>query len=351
MASATKPRRREAGGPAREVAGVSAREAAGGLAREVSGGPLREVAGATREHVAEIQRGRILAAMAEVASERGAGAASVAHVVACAGVSRRTFYDFFEDREECFLAAFELALAQAAKRVLPAWQESGVWRERVRAALTALLVFLDEEPALARLCVVQALAAGPRALGRRGEVLRALTVAVDGGREEVRRGIEPPPLAADGVIGGVLSVIHTRLLEDHEKPLVGLLGELMSMIVLPYQGPATARRELHKSGPTPSVRPRERRADPLEGLAMRITYRTVRVLMAIASHPAASNRQVAGDAGIADQGQISKLLTRLQHLGLIENHGEGSSKGAPNAWQLTAKGRQVEQAISTHNTT
>jgi AcrR family transcriptional regulator len=303
------------------------------------------VGGPSREHVGEIQRLRILAAMAEVASERGAGAATVAHVVARAGVSRRTFYDLFEDREECFLAAFELALAQAARDVLPVWRAPGTWRGRIRASLTALLIFLDEEPALARLCVVQALGAGPRALERRGEVLRALTAAIDEGRGEARKGTEPPLLTADGVIGGVLSVIHTRLLEDGGESLTGLLGELMSMVVLPYQGPAAARREIDRPGPVCTVRPRARRTDPLEGLEMRITYRTVRVLMVIAAHPAASNRAVAEYAGIQDQGQVSKLLTRLQHLGLIDNQGEGPAKGAANAWRLTAKGLQVEQAI------
>lgn len=78
---------------------------------------------------------------------------------------------------------------------------------------------------------------------------------------------------------------------------------------------------------------------------MRITYRTVRVLMVIAEHPDASNRQIAAGAGITDQGQVSKLLARLEHLGLIYNRGLGPVKGAPNAWQLTARGRAVEGAI------
>jgi hypothetical protein len=209
-----------------------------------------------------------------------------------------------------------------------------------------LLRFLDGDLAAARLCVVQALAAGPRALERRKRVIRVLTAAVDEGRGEARGGTDLPPLTADGVVGAVLSVIHARLLEESPPPLTGLLGESMSMIVLPYQGPGVARREFNKPLPEPVRAPGgARRADPLGGLEMRITYRTVRVLMTIASHPGTSNRGVAQEAGIQDQGQVSKLLTRLQHLGLIDNEGEGPAKGAPNAWQLTAKGRQVEQAI------
>ncbi len=83
---------------------------------------------------------------------------------------------------------------------------------------------------------------------------------------------------------------------------------------------------------------------------MRITYRTVRVLIAIASGPGASNREIATGAGISDQGQVSKLLTRLEHLGLIDNQGAGPAKGAPNAWTLTPKGRRVEEAVRIQST-
>jgi AcrR family transcriptional regulator len=301
--------------------------------------------GRPREHVSEIQRLRLLAAMAEVASERGAGAVTVAHVVARAGVSRRTFYDLFEDREECFLVAFDEAVERVSGAVLEAWRSRGSWRERTRGALAALLVFLDGEPSLARLCVVEALAAGPRALERRARIVRLLIGAVDEGRHEARRGMDPPPLTADGVVGAVGSVIHMRLLEGRGEPLTGLLGTLMGMIVLPYLGRSAAQRELDKPTPLLLKRNPPRHPDPLEGLDMRITYRTVRVLMVIAGEPQANNRQVALRAGISDQGQVSKLLARLQHLGLIRNAGDGPAKGAANAWSLTGRGEQVEQAI------
>jgi hypothetical protein len=79
---------------------------------------------------------------------------------------------------------------------------------------------------------------------------------------------------------------------------------------------------------------------------MRLTYRTVRVLMAVAAQPGGSNRQVADESGIGDQGQISKLLARLHGLGLIENTGAGSVRGAPNSWVLTAKGWDVQGALA-----
>ena len=78
---------------------------------------------------------------------------------------------------------------------------------------------------------------------------------------------------------------------------------------------------------------------------MRLTYRTLRVLSAIASDPGASNRQVAQAADVHDQGQISKLLGRLERLGLVQNTGQGQPKGEPNVWTLTPRGEEVERAI------
>ncbi len=95
-----------------------------------------------------------------------------------------------------------------------------------------------------------------------------------------------------------------------------------------------------------AVRPRAGRADPLRDLEMRLTYRTVRVLMAVAAPPGGSNRQVADVSGIADQGQISKLLARLHGLGLIENTGAPATRGAPNSWVLTDRGWEVQGAVA-----
>jgi DNA-binding MarR family transcriptional regulator len=117
------------------------------------------------------------------------------------------------------------------------------------------------------------------------------------------------------------------------------------MIVLPYLGAAAAERELGRPAP-PARRQARTRSDPLRGLGMRLTYRTVRTLLAIDAHPAASNRAVGDAAGVSDQGQISKLLARLQALGLAQNGGD-HTKGEPSAWTLTDRGREVVEAVGT----
>jgi AcrR family transcriptional regulator len=315
-----------------------------------------------RGGVGEIQRARIIAAMTDLVGERGAGGVTIAHVVARSGVSRRTFYELFDDREDCFLAAFDRALARAEETVLPAYESGGSWRERIAAGLRAALVFLEEEPQMGFLCVVGAQAGGSRALERRTHVTDLLVGVVHEGRRETRAARRPDRLVAEGLVGAALAILASRLRVEQPRPLVGLQNALMAMIVLPYLGPAAAERELKRSTPRSrvSARPRE---DPLRDLDMRLTYRTVRVLLAIAdlderTHEdtragrragggAPSNRQVATAAGITDQGQISKLLSRLQALGLIENTGGDHAKGEPNAWALTPKGRGVTQTLQT----
>lgn len=161
--------------------------------------------------------------------------------------------------------------------------------------------------------------------------------------------------------GAAFAIVYARLLRGEHEPMRGLSGELMGMIVLPYLGPAAARREQARAAPSalpaqgsPAgngagdrlVVARAER-DPLEGIPMRLTYRTARVLEDIAEHPGVSNRLIAEYAGITDQGQVSKLLARLERLGLIENTGPGHARGERNAWRLSPTGVRVTQSIRT----
>ena len=304
--------------------------------------------GLPRGQVTQIQRSRMLAAAVEAVEDVGYARMTVAQVIGRARVSRKTFYDVFADREDCFLAAFEQAISQVRLIAQEAYEREPSWRDGIRAALARVLMFMDEEPGLAKLCVVEALGAGERVLDRRAQLLDELAEVIDRGRTLANGTREPPEVTAEGVVGAISAVLHTRVLEDGGEPLTDLLGPLMSMIVLPYLGARAAGRELSRP---PLEMPGDRRSrlparhrDPLEGLNMRLTYRTVRVLMVIAEHPGASNREIAEGSGIVDQGQISKLLNRLARLKLVENLGEGQEKGAANAWHLTARGAQVERA-------
>jgi AcrR family transcriptional regulator len=304
--------------------------------------------------ISEVQRSRMLHSAVQVVSEYGYGRMSVARVTGGARVSRRTFYDVFEDREDCFLAVFDDTVARVSDRVAEAYGRGDDWLERVRLALTVLLGLLEEEHGVRSLLIVDALGAGPRVLERRAEVLQRLGASLHEGGSGARVGRDLPPLTGEGVVGAVLSVLHTRLSKERPVRMLGLLGPLMGMIVLPYLGAEAAQLELERPAPRASRASRPRRSEGasrvvggglFDGLPMRVTYRTLRVLSVIGEHPGASNRKVAAIAGISDQGQMSKLLTRLERLGLVENTGHGQSHGESNAWRLTARGEQVESAV------
>ena len=302
----------------------------------------------------EIQRSRLLVGALAAVEEHGYAAVMVGHITRRAKVSRRTFYELFENREVCLAALVEDILAVLESKLAQAGLEGLPWRERVRGGLWVILSFFDREPALARVCVVQALRGGPQVQARRERTLTRLAKVIDEGRDEGSRTADCTPLTAEGLVGAAFGILYARLNREQRKPLTSLLGELMGMIVLPYQGPAAARGE--RARPLPRVTaPQASPAllglaladgDPLQVLPMRVTYRTARVLECIERQPAASNRDVADNAGVKDPGQISKLLARLERLGLVENAGEGAhAKGEPNAWALTPLGKQVAQRL------
>jgi AcrR family transcriptional regulator len=310
-----------------------------------------------RARVSEMQRSRLLSAAVAAVNEEGYANVTVAHITERARVSRRTFYDLFENREACLGALLEEVIASLKEEIARAGLDGLSWRERVRGGLLAILSFFDREPALAQVCVVQSLRGGRDVLERREEILVRLTVVLDEGRNEgaaSSRASGVTELTAEGLIGASLAIIDARLQHGGEgsPALTGLLGELMSMIVLPYLGAAAARRELGRS--VPVVTPvgesggSSSGVDPLAGVPMRLTYRTALVLGCIAERPGASNRVIGDHAGVSDQGQISKLLARLERLGLAANTGDGHLKGEANAWRLTPKGVQVEHGIRAH---
>jgi AcrR family transcriptional regulator len=336
---------------------ASAAVSAGGRRRVAGGqrlaGRVSLRGGSPRVQLTEIQRSRLLVGAVGAIEEHGYAGTTVAHITARAKVSRRTFYELFEDREACLVTLIEGVLGLVEDELGRAGLEGLSWVERVRGGLVVILGFFDREPALARMCVVQALSSGPRMLERRQAVLARLAGVLDEGRGESPRGAHCTALTAEGLVGAALGIVHARLLRGESEALSGLVGELMGMIVLPYLGAAAARRE--QTAPVPGASQSARSTglvvhavpaeDPLEGLRMRWTYRTVRVMQGVSELPGASNRVVGDYAGIHDQGQVSKLLARLRRLGLITNTGDGRHKGEPNAWGLTPLGEQVAQRL------
>jgi hypothetical protein len=246
------------------------------------------------------------------------------------------------------IAQFEEGIARLSRVLEHAAGREVLWLERIRSGLVALLAFLEDEPVWGRLLLVDALAAGPQVLERRRGALGALVEIVDAGRTERTVGgwslSSPPRLMAEGVVGAVFSVLHARMLEQREqRAFRALAPSLMSMIVLPYLGRVAASAELNRR--PAEARPAGRASARAGALPIRTTYRTGLVLSAIAQAPESSNREIAEAAGLSDEGQTSKLLSRLERRGLIENVSSGHARGEPNAWLLTSYGRRVGERI------
>lgn len=298
-------------------------------------------AGDQRRHaVRASQRLRIIHATAACARRRELADVSVMAIIEAARLSRRTYYELFANLEEGLAATFEEGVSRAGAVVVPAYEEQQSWRSAVRAGLAALLGFLEDQPVLGGFCVSFLLAGGPQMRRRREQVVGVLVQAVDAGRMQARAGAGCSPLLAESIVGGVLSVLQRRLLTKERPALRALQGELMALIVRPYLGAAAAREELR--APAPARRGHSHsEQDPLAGVHMRITYTTMAVIQAVAKHPGVSNRAVGRAAGVHDQGQLSKLLNRLQRLDVVENRGGAPSGGIANAWHLTARGAQI----------
>jgi AcrR family transcriptional regulator len=196
------------------------------------------------ELVKAIQRERMLAAMLMTVNEIGYRALTVQDVLSRAGVSRPTFYEQFEDKEDCFLAAFDNSAKRLRKRLAAALdEEDDGWRPWLRRGLEALLRFIAEEPHAARTLIVEARASSPAGLRRRDELLDDFATCID---TEARKELPDPPsgIAAAGVVGGIESVLYARLQREETDELDSLLPSLMYFAVLPYEGHEVAAKEL-----------------------------------------------------------------------------------------------------------
>jgi hypothetical protein len=240
------------------------------------------------------------------------------------------------------LAAFDEGVARLSRIVASAVAPQDRRIDRVRAGLVALLRFLDAEPRWARFLILETAIAGVAVGERRDQALRALAQTIHIETPERRsnssRAGSLPELTAELIVGGAFCVIRARLLEGSSEPFVALAPSLMSLIEAyqcPEAGPAAPRPDRDWWGGRQSAG---------ERLPVRATYRTTRVLSAIAASPRLSNREIADAAGLSDEGQTSKLLRRLERRGLIENVGPGQAYGGANAWLLTTYGARVLDA-------
>ena len=197
--------------------------------------------GLSRVFVAENQRERLLNGVVEAVAEHGYNTTTIAKITAAAKISRRTFYEYFEGKEDCFAAAYEMIEAHVLDSMLSAPGAGEGWPDRVRARLAALLDVLARDTAVARCFLIEPLAAGGDVAARYREAMQLLAATLRP---------EPPPselnmeVRDQALIGGIATLIVRRLNADVPGRSLGeLLPDLVELALAPYLGREEARRQ------------------------------------------------------------------------------------------------------------
>ena len=200
--------------------------------------------GLPREFVTHNQRERLIAGIAEAVAEHGYSGTTIAHITRAAAVSRRTFYEHFSSKDECFVAAYDAVMAELRERVTAAFEQNDDWPHSIKAGIGAMLGFLAAEPSLARLCMVEALVAGPAVVERYDAAIQSFVPYFQEGREG-----RPPevlsrlsPTTEEALVGGMVSLISRRIIAGKAEELEQLLPDLVEFTLTPYLGSAEAAK-------------------------------------------------------------------------------------------------------------
>jgi AcrR family transcriptional regulator len=192
--------------------------------------------------VAQNQRERILAAVADVSSATSYAELTVEGVIVTAGVSRRTFYEHFKNKDDAFLAAYDEASTRLLAAVRAAYESRQGFVERMSAGIEAFLLLLAADPAFARMCIVDVMAAGPDAVALRNAAMSAFATMIEENARERLAESPPSDLTAETVVGGIYDVVYTRIQRGDIRQLPELAPNLIHTALVHYLGPEAAPR-------------------------------------------------------------------------------------------------------------
>lgn len=186
-------------------------------------------------------------AIAELTAEQGYDSTKIADIVRRAGVARKTLYDNFEGKEEVFLAAFDAAVDEAMRRIEEDCSKvEGGWEEKVQVGLAAFLRYVAEEPALARMCMIEALSATPAATQRYEDAVQRF---VELTKHNVPQDDQLPETIEETLVGGVAWIVYQQIRRHEADKAEDLLPELSEFMLAPYLGVAAeAERRANADG-------------------------------------------------------------------------------------------------------
>jgi AcrR family transcriptional regulator len=192
--------------------------------------------GLPREFVEQNQRERIITALVDVVAERGYNATTVANITKAASVSRRTFYEHFGDKEACFLAAYEMVSTHILDSMRVAADSFEEWPQKVRASLGTMLSFLAGEPDLARVCMIEPVAAGGEIAARYRATMQSFAAILRAGRPEHGSTRPLPEATEETLVGGIAALIVREINAGRTEQLEELLPDLVELTLAPYLG-------------------------------------------------------------------------------------------------------------------
>lgn len=196
----------------------------------------------------ESQRERLLSGIAQAVAANGYRATTITQIVKAASVSSRAFYELFESKEECFLAAFDIVVAHLEDLVIEAARGAPDWPHQTIAGLRAALRFFTEEPDLARLCLVEPVTATPAIATRFRDVVVDKSRALKPGRLERGEDEQLPDSTEDSLFGGLIALVSRSILAGNSDSLEDLLPDLLDFVLSPYLGPEGARKLVAELG-------------------------------------------------------------------------------------------------------
>lgn len=192
--------------------------------------------GLSREQIAESQRERLLAAIAEEVAAHGYRATRVTELVKRASVSTRDFYELFDGKEACFIAAFDAVRGHLEQLIAAAAAAEEDWPHQVIAGLRAALEFFAAEPDLARLFLLESVSATPAIALRFREAVLACVPAMAAGRAELADPDSLLPETEDAIIGGIVALATRSIVAGETASLPELLPDLVDFALSPYLG-------------------------------------------------------------------------------------------------------------------
>ena len=200
--------------------------------------------GLPRDFVVHNQRERLIAGLAEAVAEKGYGGTTIADITRHAAVSRRTFYEHFDGKDECFVAAFDTVTVQLRERVAESFKAEDEWPEAAKAGIEAMLAFLAAEPNLARLAMVEAMVAGPVVVERYDAAVQTFLPYLEAGREGRPKKVldRLSDSTEEALVGGMVSLIARRIVAGQTDELESLLPDLVEFTLAPYVGNDEAAR-------------------------------------------------------------------------------------------------------------